>query len=76
MIMFNKEYYEERKKELDADFNLLKMRGYDKLRVLLMECEADLKRLQDKYQELIKREAEAKKGIENLPVAPEEKKKK
>lgn len=71
--MFNKEYYSEIKKELETEFTLLKLRGYDKLRALIIETDQDFQRLQAKYQDIIEREAEnQKEATQNEPEVKKE----
>jgi len=59
--MYSQQYYEERKVDLEKDFNESKEKYFAKFIQLAEEWKGEATKTQQKFQELLKREEEAKK---------------
>jgi hypothetical protein len=69
--MYDQRYYDDRKKELSDDFNIIASRGLQKICQLTDEIRFDLQASQKKYQDLVAQEAESKKQTEAAVPAPD-----
>lgn len=59
-MAYDKQYYDDRKKDLNDDFESLKQKTFDKFITLAQDWQKDATLIQQKFQELIKKEEEAK----------------
>jgi uncharacterized protein YoxC len=68
-MAYNKEYYDERKVELEKDFNKKVAGGLQKIFQLVGEIQADLNDIQKKFQEIAAKEAEiSKQNVDQKPA--------
>jgi hypothetical protein len=65
-MAYNKQYYDDRKKDLEDSFNQLKERTFERMIRLIDEWRQDSNKLQQKFQELSVKENEAKKADEEI----------
>lgn len=63
-MAYNKNYYEDRKKELTEEFNKNITRAYMKVQQIVLEQTQDNNEIQKKFQEIVKQEEESKKADE------------
>ena len=62
--MYDKNYYAERKQELEKDFNKKVSTGLQKIFQVVNEIQTDLSDIQKKFQELSVKESEAQKNAD------------
>lgn len=75
-MAYNKAYYDERKKELEGDFNKKVANGLQKIFQVTGEIQADLNDIQKKFQTIAQREQQEQdedKKKEDAKVKPDTK---